>query len=228
MLLFDIDGTLLYTGGAGRTAFEKAFEELFGITESWGNTRPDGKTDPLIIDEIARRVLGRPLEAREYEELVRRYLAYFRSEIKTSPRFRVMPGVPALLRALSSSDEFLVGVATGNFEDSAWSKLEQGGIRGHFSFGGFASDSGHRPEILQAAIDRGRRIHGADFSPEEIFVIGDTERDIQAARAVGIRAIAVATGRMKREDFAPHQPDHVLADLSDPDGFFRAVRCAII
>jgi phosphoglycolate phosphatase-like HAD superfamily hydrolase len=228
MLLFDIDGTLLYTGGAGRAAFERAFEELFGIPDAWGDTNPDGKTDPWIIDEIAGRILDRSLQAEEYGELVRRYLLYFRSEIKNSPRFRLMPGVPALLRALSTSEEFLVGVATGNFEDSAWSKLEQGGIREYFGFGGFASDSGDRPEILRAAIERGRRLHNVDLRPEEIFVIGDTERDVQAAKAIGARAIAVATGRMTREDFASHEPHHVLADLADTDGFFRVVRCAIM
>lgn len=228
MLLFDIDGTLLYTGGAGRTAFERAFEELFGVPDAWGNTNPDGKTDPWIIDEIAGRVLGRSLQAAEYGELVRRYLLYFRSEIKTSPRFRLMPGVPALLQALSASEEFMIGIATGNFEESAWSKLEQGGIRDYFRFGGFASDSGDRPEILKAAIERGRRLHNADPGPEEIFVIGDTERDIQAAKAIGVRVIAVATGRMAPQDFASHEPHHVLADLADTDGFFKAVRCAIM
>src|SRR3989338_1935415 len=174
ILLFDIDGTLLLTGGVGKIAFEKAFDELFGIPDAWGDTIPDGKTDPIIIGEIVAKTLGRPLSQIEYSRLAERYLRYFRNEIRDAPNFRLMPGVSALLNSLSKTENVSLGIATGNLEEAAWLKLERGGIRHFFPFGGFGSDSNERSEIIQIAIKHGEKTLGRKFDAKEIYIIGDT------------------------------------------------------
>jgi len=134
LILFDIDGTLLLTGGAGMIAFERAFAELFGLAEVWGDLKPDGKTDPAIIDEITLRVMSRELTPEEYGNLCRRYHEHFRLEILNAKAFRLMPGVEDVLARLAKRADVRLGVATGNFEEAAWLKLERGGLRQYFSF----------------------------------------------------------------------------------------------
>lgn len=223
MLLFDIDGTLLLTGGAGRIAFERAFEELLGIRGAWGDVVPDGKTDPLIIEEIARRTLRRPLGGREYKRLVARYLRHFKREIRRAPRFRVLAGVRGLLRALAKRDEVILGIATGNFEDAAWQKLSRGGLRRFFRFGGFGSDHRERVEILKRAVRRGSALAGWRPSAFSVTVIGDAPPDIRAAKDLGARSVAVATGRGSAADLARYRPDHILPDFSDREHVLRVL-----
>ena len=141
MLLFDIDGTLLLTGGVGKIALEAAILELFGIPDSWGNLIPDGKTDPMIISEICFRILKRNLMDEEYHTLCSRYHHHFENEISHADRFRLMPGIPELLGTLAGNPCLVMGLATGNFGKAAEMKLKRGNLDVFFSFGGFASDS---------------------------------------------------------------------------------------
>ena len=226
MLLFDIDGTLLLTGGAGSVAFERAFEELFGIKDCWGDVHPDGKTDPIIFDEIIRNNLGRKLSEDEYLRLCRRYLLYFRDEVFNTQKFRLMPGIPRLLDALAAEKEFALGIATGNFEEAAWLKLERGGLKDYFRFGGFGSDSHDRTAMTQTAIERGRKLLGKSFHPEDILVIGDSMHDVIAGKNLGVITIAVATGSTGREELARHQPDFLLETLEDTSHFLTLIRSA--
>lgn len=223
MLIFDIDGTLLLTGGAGKIAFERAFAELFRIPDSWKDTRPDGKTDPAIFQEIAQRTLGRELTAAEYLDLMKRYLELFREEILNADRFRLMPGVYELLESLSFRSDTLLGIATGNVEEAAWSKLERGALRRFFRFGGFGSDSADRAVLTRRAVERGQALLGRQLAANDIFLIGDTEKDIQAGKALGLRTVAVATGRLDRAGFRPYAPDILLEDLSDAGAFVEAL-----
>ena len=158
LILFDIDGTLLLTGGAGKVAFNRAFQELFGVLDGWGETIPDGKTDPLIFQEIFRRVLKRNGKPREFDSLGTLYVKYFRKEIQHSPKFRLMPGVKMLLQRLALEKAPLLGIATGNLEETAWLKLARGRLDSFFSFGGFGSDSPDRAELTRAAIRRARKL----------------------------------------------------------------------
>ena len=201
MILFDIDGTLLHTGGCGRIAFEKAFEELFGVGDAWGDLIPDGKTDPVIIEEITARTLKRPLNRSEYEALCERYHFYFRIEIQNPPQFRLMPGVERLLGALANEPALFLGVATGNFEEAAWMKLERGNLKNYFKFGGFASDSADRTELTEKAIGRGEKMMGRETDRKEVFLIGDTPLDVAVGRKLGLKTVGVATGRTSREEF---------------------------
>lgn len=223
ILLFDIDGTLLLTGGVGKIAFEQAFEELFQIPNAWGNVIPDGKTDPLIIEEIAAQTLKRKLKTKEHEILCERYTAYFRREIKNAPNFRLMPGVSTLLETLSKRSDVLLGIATGNLEEAGWLKLERGRIRHYFQFGGFGSDSHVRAEIIKKALERAEKTLKTAVPRESVFVIGDTEHDIRAAQKLGLQSIGVATGNFDRNDLHSSKPTHLLENLTDLDRFLGLI-----
>lgn len=216
-LLFDIDGTLLLTGGAGQVAFERAFEECFGVARSWGGVVPDGKTDPIIFGEIARRAIGRDLASGEYDALCERYLNYFPDALERSDRFRLMPGVAELLAELRRDEGLLLGVATGNLEAAAWHKLRRGNLHPFFSFGGFGSDAVRREDLVLRAIERGRGLApSAKLKAEHFVVIGDTPLDVAAAKANGARAVGVATGSWTAEELTASGADLALKDLSDP------------
>ncbi len=217
IILFDIDGTLLLTGGAGTAGLEKAFLELFGIENASDGLQPHGMTDRLIIREIALKHLGRPISEEELATISRSYLNHFAVEIQRAPRFRVLAGVVELVRELSVREDTALGIQTGNFEHSARLKLETGKLAQFFSFGGYGSDSHDRGEIVQTAIARARQLYDlcAEEVEDRIVVIGDAPQDILAGAAAGARTIAVATGASSEAQLAALGPDHVLADLSD-------------
>jgi len=222
-LLFDIDGTLLLTGGVGKHAFERVFSELFGVEGAWKGLVPDGKTDPLIIEELIKTNLSQPISAKERDALTHRYQEYFDQHIDDFPGFHLMPGIQSLLDRLHTSGDYLIGLETGNFEQVAWSKVRRGGLRSYFSFGGFGSDSADRAHILEIAIQRAQKKHALEIDPKQIVVIGDAPQDIQAAKQFGVRCIAVATGRRDKAELQAFGPDIVLDDLSDYDQFIRAI-----
>lgn len=219
ILLFDIDGTLLLSGGAGKIAFEKAIYEILGLKKEWGSLRPDGKTDPMIIEELLREVMQRDLTPEEYDALCQRYHDHFAVEIKTSERFRLMPGIVELLNFLQGHKHLHLGIATGNFETAARIKLQHGGLDHFFHFGGFASDSGDRRELTRIAYERGLQFAGEEIPTERVFVIGDSVHDITAGKALGAKTVSVTTGSTPKEDLLALQPDFLFDDLSDTARF---------
>ena len=221
ILLFDIDGTLLMTGGAGAEALNLAFHRHFGIEGAWRGIVPDGKTDPMIIEEMAVRALGRALDTAEYEKICSLYLEFFTERLPKSERFRLLPGVQFLLQSLAGREDLVLGLATGNFEAAAWQKVGHGGIRDFFKFGGFGSDSRDRGELTRTAVLRGLEFLGRETGPENIFVIGDTIYDVMAGKKAGVRTVAVATGNYNGAHFREHSPDYILNDLSDARAFLR-------
>jgi len=224
ILLFDIDATLLLTGGAGQIAFDEAFFHCFGIKDAWGDTKPHGKTDPVIFQEIALRVLGRRLSGEETERLSGRYLDRFPSALEEAPRFRLMPGIPRLLEDLSRRQDVLLGVATGNYERSTWAKLERGKLRHFFAFAGSASDSKLRDEIVRTAIERaGAKLDGDLSGPHDIIVIGDTPMDIASGKANGARTVGVATGLYTYDQLKACSPDFCFRDFSDSGAFMHVL-----
>lgn len=224
LLLFDIDGTLLLTGGAGKVALEQAFEELFGIPDSWGDLDPHGRTDAAIFDEIAHKKLNRLLTQNEFDRLMRRYEVLFESCIMKASRYELMPGVTRLLEHLSREPDIFLGLATGNFEGAGRMKLKRGTIEHYFKAGGFGEDAREREKILLAAIAHAEASAGQKFEKKRIFVIGDTEYDIAAARATGLRSIAVLTNGRTTHDFEAAPPDFILKDLSDIPAFMACLQ----
>jgi len=223
LLLFDIDGTLLLTGGAGKVAFEEAFEEVFGIRDSWRDLDPHGKTDPAIFDEVGLRELGRFLTPGEFDLLMERYEDIFEERIKESPSFELMPGVVEILEHLSRDPDIFLSLATGNFEGAGHMKLKRGSIDHYFRTGGFGNDARERHQILLAAITYSEELARKNFSKEDVFVIGDTEYDIAAAKKAGVRSIAVLTNGRTHKHFEPDPPDHILKDLTDIPAFMTCL-----
>lgn len=224
LLLFDIDGTLLLTGGVGKIAFETAFEEIFGVANSWKNLDPHGKTDPAIFDEVAQRELGRLLSDAEAEKLQHSYESFFESQIQTASHFTLMPGVPGLLEHLSQISDIFLSVATGNFEGAGRMKLRRGNIEHYFKTGGFGTNAKERLEIIRAAIINSELKTSERFNKKRIFVIGDTEYDINAAKAAGVRSIAVLTNGRTELCFKKNPPDYILKDLSNIPAFMTCLQ----
>ncbi len=194
IVLFDIDGTLLLTGGAGKLAFEEVFQNRFGIPNAWRGIHPDGRTDPFLIQELFRINLGRAPEEGEAREVRELYSRAMPGALQAALNFRLMPGVPEFLTMLSAQGKYLLGLATGNFEVTAWQKLERAGLRDYFSFGGFGSDHADRLELTRLAMERGFQSLGARIPSREIVLIGDTVHDIDCGKRLGMTTLAVATG----------------------------------
>ena len=228
LVLFDIDGTLVDTGGAGRLGLVASFRSVFGLDDIEGSAsrvRFDGKTDPTIIADIAREA-GIPAGAVEarYTELQEAYLHALRKELALpNPRRRVMPGVRPLLDLLAARPDVFLGLATGNIEEGARTKLDAFGLNRYFADGGYSSDHPERGEIARIAHQRLSRRAGFRFPVDRVMVIGDTELDVACARANGFRAIAVASGWVPRERLLAAAPDALLSDLSDADAVLSAM-----
>ena len=225
LVLFDIDGTLLWSDGAGRRAMQGALTDVFGSAGS-PEYRYDGKTDRQIVRELMRA------EGHEdahidggMERLVALYLEGLRGELADGTReVRVLPGVPELLDALERRDDVVLGLLTGNIAPGAAVKLAAAGIDiGRFRVNAFGSDHEHRPELPAVAQARARERLGLEVQGERVVIIGDTPADIECGRGIGARAIAVATGRYGVEELRAHEPAAVFEDLTDTAAVVEAI-----
>jgi phosphoglycolate phosphatase len=214
ILLFDIDGTLVSTGGAGAVAWRRVFEELHGIPADIGKFTDAGMTDPDVGAKTFAAVLDREPTPHELAQLIQRRLEHLPEAIAQSKGYKVLPGVPERLRQLSREGH-LLGLITGNGDGAAFIKLARGDLMRWFTFGAYASAGIDRPGIVRQAVARGEAFLGQDVPNEEIFVIGDTPRDIEAAHAVGCSAIGVATGHYDAAALRDAGADHVLETLEE-------------
>jgi phosphoglycolate phosphatase-like HAD superfamily hydrolase len=220
LVLFDIDGTILLTDGAGRRAIGRALIDLAGTSGPVGGHRFDGKTDPQIVRELLS-LAGHP--DAEMPERVRavcdRYLELLAEELAGPTQTRVMAGVRELLTALARPEtegRVLVGLLTGNLERGAALKLRSAGIDpSRFAVGAYGSDAAHRPELPAIARRRAESLTGRSIAGPDVVVIGDTPDDVACARPIGARTVAVATGRYDVSILAAAGATHVFADLSD-------------
>ncbi len=221
LLLFDIDGTLVNAAGAGREALGRALRAVFGETGPIDDFDFHGKTDPAIVHGLMREA-GRREEEIEgrLEGLWESYLQVLPEELerrRRSGRVSAYPGVLDLLESTTEDPRFTLALVTGNLAGGAWHKLDAADLAHHFGLGAFGSDSARREDLPPLALRRAARQLDQDFAPGDAVVIGDTPEDVRCARASGIRAVTVATGRHCPEELADHDPDHVFADLSDTE-----------
>lgn len=228
LLLFDIDGTLLDTGGAGLRALRSAWIEEFSLQDRVADFPPlnlAGSTDAGIVRSLCAhfRIDHGPAMERSFYD---RYHGHLKSELSTNGQRdgRLLPGVTGLLRRLREEEEsHSLGLLTGNIAPGAWTKVETFGLGGIFEFGAFGDDHHDRDELGPVAVERARRHTGREFAIGRIFIIGDTPKDIRCARACGARAIAVATGAYSTDQLAAHGPDHLFEDFTDADAFIEAL-----
>jgi len=214
LLLFDIDGTLLLTNGAGTRAANRAFENIYGILEAMTKIDAAGKTDPIILQEIFMNEFNRDYSPEEAQELYKLYIPFLEEETNNSET-TVMPGIPNLLESLSSREDTVLGVATGNIEQGAWIKLRSAGLDTHFKFGGFGSDSHSREHLILKAKERAKDHMDYNTDIKKTFVIGDTPFDINHGRAAGAVTVGVATGSYSKSELEEHRPDHLFNDLNN-------------
>lgn len=211
VVLFDIDGTLVDTGGAGRRAIGRAAEALHGRLDLFDGVAFDGATDRAICRSGLAR-LARLFAESEIDGLLEAYLAMLSDEVARSP-YAVYPGVRECIAGLERRG-VLLGLGTGNIEPGARIKLARGDLNAPFSFGGFGSDAEDRALILEAGLARAAALLGR--APRDPWIIGDTPKDLAAGRAVGARVVLVATGRYGIEELASFEPDLCVASLEDP------------
>ncbi len=222
LYLFDIDGTLLLSGGAGARALDHVFTHRYNISGAMRDIQPGGKTDPMILTEVFENFLGRRPSQAEIDDILAAYLPRLVASLAESENFRLMPAVHEALDFLGQQAGVLLALATGNIRAAAHAKLEHAQLAGHFITGGFGDDSADRSELVARAIERSEAHAARRIAREDIVVVGDTERDIHAARACGVRVIAVATGSASRERLLAEGPDAVFDTLAELPAWHRA------
>jgi len=223
LVLFDIDGTILRSNGAGRRAMIAALREVFGVTGPEDH-RYDGKTDPQIVREVMR------LEGRHdahiderMDALMTLYLAHLERELQHVDMM-VYPGILELLAALERRHDTILGLLTGNLREGAQAKLRAAGIDPHrFRVGAFGSDHEDRPELPAVALRRAQAELGVEINGEHLVIIGDTPADIECGRSLGVRAIGVATGSYSVDELLRHSPHAVFETLADTQRVVSAI-----
>lgn len=230
-ILFDIDGTLLHTGGAGQLAFAEAFAAEFGVMELSGKVPFAGRSDRAIAFELMRAHGVAPTEE-NWQRFRSTYLECLPSALQRRAG-TVLPGVPALLDELASLEQPLLGLLTGNLQQGAACKLQHYGLADHFGFGGFGDLCDDRCDIAAAALSEARRVAAGRNGNCDghiitgAMVIGDTVHDIACARSINAFTVAVPTGNTPAAELAAAQPDLLLADLSDPRPLVDIVRAVM-
>jgi phosphoglycolate phosphatase-like HAD superfamily hydrolase len=212
-VLWDIDGTLLYTGGAGAVAWQRAFEQLYGVEANIEEHTRSGMTDPEITEIVFEEVIGRKGTAEEHAAVVAKYLEYMPEAVAESEGYEVKPGIAEILPRLA--DEGIVqGLVTGNVEPAARIKLARGDLDKYFSFGGYGSDARDRVEVTKRAIERGGEAAGAPLELGATIAVGDTPRDVVAGHGAGIRVVGVATGAYSVADQEEAGADWAIEDVT--------------
>jgi phosphoglycolate phosphatase len=214
-ILFDIDGTLLTTGGAGGASWRLAFDELYGIPADIGKFTDAGMTDPEVGRRTFQAVLDREPERKEFTRLLERRLHYLHRTVAESEDYRVLPGVQELLPRLID-DGYLLGLVTGNVEAAAHIKLHRGALNRFFSFGGYGSDSTDRGELTRIALKRGALVYGERLTPPEAIAVGDTPHDVEGAHAAGMACVGVGSGHFNVEQLREAGADYAIASLQEP------------
>lgn len=217
LLVFDIDGTLIRTR-AGRVAFNRAFERVFGLRDAAGKVEMAGRTDPAIYSDVCGR---HGLNPDTFAAWKLEFLAALAEALISHPA-ETMPGVEALLEACSNEPGFVLALGTGNVEEGARLKLAARRLNGYFSIGGFGADGATRNAVIATAIARAEARHGQSFG--RVIIIGDTPHDVESGKANGGRTVAVATGPFTTEALATCSPDLTLADLTHTEDVMEHFR----
>ncbi|HSF57910.1 MAG TPA: HAD family hydrolase [Candidatus Binatia bacterium] len=216
LILFDLDGTLTRTQN-GHLPFNEAILKTFGVDGDIRSVIPDGNTDPQIVREIfAKASLEKEIDDGQWEpfaqNLRRSYSSALREGMTT---VRALPGAPELLGLLSAKTELSQGVVTGNFEVTAQIKLKAAGLNSYLCRGAYASDSAHRPDLPRIAKQRWEQWAGKSLRAEQCVIVGDTPKDLDAARQNHMKCVLVGTGRYPWEELQYWKPEACLADLTD-------------
>jgi phosphoglycolate phosphatase len=213
-VLFDVDETLVHTGGAGARSWNAAFEKLYGIPADIGQHSSAGETDPQVARATFVGVMGRDPTDEELDHLYVQYLLHLADDILVSEHYRMLPGVEETLVALGEAG-VLLGLVSGAMEGAARTKLIPANLNRFFIFGTYGSDSPDRAELTGIGIEKAARLH-AGLTPSQVFVVGDTPRDLDAAKAAGAVSVGVASGNFSVDQLTEAGGNHVLGSLTEP------------
>jgi phosphoglycolate phosphatase len=224
IVLFDVDGTLLWTSGAGRRAIHRALKEVLGIEHPAADLRFDGRTDPEIVRLLAAAA-GRAHGPGVVDDVLRRYVSLLDDELsRPGHRTKVFPGVFELIAALERRSDCMVGLLTGNVVDGARLKLRSGGLDiARFRVGAYGSDHEDRGALPAIAQHRAQTTLGVRAAGKDVVIVGDTPADVACGRGIGARAIGVATGAYPVPELLAAGADAAFADLSDTGAVVAAV-----
>ena len=224
LILFDIDGTILNTGGVAAGAFREALMEVFGTSGPREGYSFAGKTDPQIARELLASGEGaRETVAERLNEVWASYLPRLAERLQESD-IRLLPGIRVLVERLHAAPNAVLGLLTGNLADGARLKLGAAGLNfDDFAVGAFGSDHAERSCLPLIAIERAEARYGHRFTGKSIVIIGDTPLDVACGEHLGVRTIAVATGSYSETELAACNPDHLFASLADVDAVLRAI-----
>jgi phosphoglycolate phosphatase len=221
LILWDIDGTLIVSGRAGIFALAKAFRKIYGHEPDFSKLDVSGRTDKWIARKVLEQQAIEPT-AENIHVYLEAYLECLLEELQSRPG-RVLPGIVELLEKFRADPLVVQGLLTGNLERGARIKLEHFKVWHYFEFGAFGDDSPVRNELGPHAVRRAAEKHSTEFSPDHIFVIGDTPHDIECGKAIGAKTIGVATGTFSLATLQEHQPTAVFADFSETAAFLRLI-----
>jgi phosphoglycolate phosphatase-like HAD superfamily hydrolase len=221
LILWDIDGTLVLTSGAGMGALDRAFQKIHGRKPDLSKLDLSGRTDQWIAAQVLEHN-QLPVTPAAIHTYLEAYLESLHAEV-TTREGRVLPGILQLLELFHKRADVAQGLLTGNLHRGARIKLEHYQVWHYFAFGAFGDDSPRRNDLGPHALRRAKEKHAVDFAPERTFVIGDTPHDIECGKAIGAKTIGVATGRFSVADLQEHSPTATFADFSDTAAFLRVI-----
>jgi len=213
-ILFDIDGTLINTGGAGAASWRLAFDELYGISADIGKFTDAGMTDPAVGRRTFEAVLKRKPERREFTRLMERRNFYLHQTVQESKGYEVLPGVNELLPKLIDGG-YMLGIVTGNVEAAAHVKLHRANLNRFFSFGGYGSDSDERGEVTRIALERASQVYGEKVERDQAFSVGDTPLDVTGAHAAGIECVGVGSHHYTAYQLREAGADYAITSLEE-------------
>ena len=221
LLLFDVDATLILTGGAGLRALNRTFQKLFNVESAMTGVAPHGKTDPAIVREIFHKRFDAPsLADSEMSRILETYVGFLHEEVETTDKYEVLPGINDILAEMSARHDVLLGLATGNIETGARIKLRRGDLNRFFAFGGYGSDSESRVDLVRRAAEKAAVQYGSAIPNHNVLVIGDTPRDIEAGREAGFRTVGVATGQYSVDRLRDSGADQAIANFQEGRDYF--------
>jgi phosphoglycolate phosphatase-like HAD superfamily hydrolase len=222
LILWDIDGTLIVSHGAGFRAMERALTERFGLKCDMRTIDWAGRTDSWIAGEVLR-VVGLPVTPQNVHDYLEAYLETLPLELRDGRPGQVLPGILELLETIRQTPDTIQGLLTGNLERGAKLKLTHFNVWHYFEFGAYADDSPLRNDLGPHALRRAKERHAIEFAPKNTFIIGDTPHDIECGKVIGAKTIAVATGKYRVAELAAHEPTAVFPDFADTAAFLRVI-----
>ncbi|MFC1521044.1 HAD family hydrolase [Elusimicrobiota bacterium] len=217
LLVFDLDGTLVFSGGAGVKAIDKYFIKYYGLKNAFKNIDGRGKTDPNIIREMFVKKLGREATSLELKHFIKVYPRFLKPEVKVSRKYKMLKAVDKFLARISRLPGVFLALGTGNLEKTGRIKLSRANLNRFFPIGGFATDSIIREKLLKFAVKKANKHYKKKFKKKEIYIVGDTPLDVKAGKACGFKTVAIGIGAVSRKKVIASKPDFFFEDYSKPD-----------